>query len=73
MLVDIFHISLFACVGIHQGHERLSDESGGRQDIFMCLVALLCEQFLPICNGGAKMTGISQTQYKSLVFLELHH
>jgi len=41
-------MSLFACGSIHQGHERFSDESRGRQEVFMCLAALLCEQFLPI-------------------------
>ena len=29
-----------------------SDESRGRQNIFMCLAALPCQQFLPIHNGG---------------------
>ena len=33
---------------IHQGHERFIDDPRGRQDIFMCLAALLYEQFLPI-------------------------
>jgi len=32
----------------HGGHERLSDESRGKQDIFICLAALLCQQFLLI-------------------------
>ena len=32
----------------HQGHERLSDESQGRQDIFMSWAAPLCQQFLLI-------------------------
>ena len=34
-------MSLFACGNIHHGHERLSE-------VFMCLAALLCEQFLLI-------------------------
>ena len=41
-------MSLIACGSIHQGHERFSYDSRGRQEIFMCLAALLCEQFLPI-------------------------
>ena len=41
-------MSLIGCGSIHQGHERFSDDSRGRQDIFMCLAALLYEQFLPI-------------------------
>ena len=41
-------------VFIMQGHEWLSDDSRGRQEIFMCLVVLLCEQFCRFANGGAK-------------------
>ena len=41
-------LSLIGCGSIHQGHERFSDDSRGRQEIFMCLAALLYEQFLPI-------------------------
>ena len=42
-------MSLIGCGSIiHQGHERFSDDSPGRQEIFMCLAALLYEQFLPI-------------------------
>ena len=32
---------LFACGNIHQDHEMFSDESRGRQDIYLCLAALL--------------------------------
>ena len=38
-------MSLIACGSIHEGHEWLIDGSLGRQEIFMCLAALLCEQF----------------------------
>ena len=31
------------CGSIHQGHEWFSDDSRGRQAIFMSLAALLCE------------------------------
>ena len=41
-------MSLIACGSIHEGHEWFSDDSWGRQEIFMCLAALLWEQFLPI-------------------------
>ena len=41
-------MSLIGCGSIHQGHERFSDDSRGRQEIFMCLAALLYEQFLRI-------------------------
>ena len=41
-------MSLIGCGSIHQGHKRFSDDSRGRQEIFMCLAALLYEQFLPI-------------------------
>ena len=50
-------MSLIACGSIHQGHERFSADSRGRQEIFMCLAALLCEQFWVIREwvGGAKI------------------
>ena len=38
-------MALITCGGIHEDHERFSDDSRGRQGIFMCLAALLCEQF----------------------------
>ena len=41
-------MSLIGCGSIHQSHERFSDDSRGRQEIFMCLAALLYEQLLPI-------------------------
>ena len=51
-------MSSIARGSIHQGPERFSDDSRGRQEIFMCLTALLCEQFLPIREwvGGAKIS-----------------
>ena len=39
-------MSLIAFGSIHEGHEWFSDDSRGRQEIFVCLAALLCEQFL---------------------------
>ena len=44
------------CGSIHLGHEWFSDDSRGRQKIFMCLAALLCEQFCRFTNGGAKIS-----------------
>ena len=37
-------MSLITCGSIHEGHESFSDYSRGRQEIFMCLAVLLCEQ-----------------------------
>ena len=31
-------------------------QSQGRQEIFMCLAVLLCEQFCPFANEGAKIS-----------------
>ena len=39
-------MSLIAFGSIHEGHEWFSDDYRGGQEIFMCLAALLCEQFL---------------------------
>ena len=36
-------MSLIACGSIYEGHEWLSDDSRGRQEIFMCFADLLCE------------------------------
>ena len=41
-------MSLITCGSIHEGHEWFSNDSRGRQEIFMCLAVLLCGQFLPI-------------------------
>ena len=38
----------FACENIHEGQERINDESWGRKEINLCLAALLCDQLLPI-------------------------
>ena len=47
---------LIACGSIHEGHEWFSDDSRGRQEIFLCLAALLCEQFCRrFANGGVKI------------------
>ena len=49
-------MSLITCGSIHEGHEWFSDYSRGRQEIFMCLPVLLCEQFCSFANGGAKIS-----------------
>ena len=47
---------LITCGIIHQVHEWFSDDSRGRQEIFLCLAALLCEQFCRrFANGGVKI------------------
>ena len=38
----------FAGGNIHQGQERINDDSRGRKDINLCLAALMCDQLLPI-------------------------
>ena len=63
-------MSSIACGSIPQGHERFSDDSRGRQEIFMYLAALLCEQFLLIREwvGGAKIS-IKSYFMESIFFL----
>ena len=50
-------MSLITCGSIHEGHEQFSDDSRGRQEICICLAALLCEQFCRLANGGAMISG----------------
>ena len=48
---------IIAFGSIHEGHEWFSDDSRGRQEIFMCLAALLiCEQFCRFANEGANIS-----------------
>ena len=61
-----------SCGSIHEDHEWFSDDSQGRQEIFMCLAVLLCEQFCRFANGGAKLKATlvpqtSHSQYSSPV------
>ena len=63
-------MSLIACGSIHQGHERFSDDSRGRQDIFLCLAALLCEQFLSIRKQEVPRYRSSPTSWR-LFFLSV--
>ena len=39
-----------------EGNEWFSDYSRGRQEIFMCLAVLLCEQFCRFANGVAEIS-----------------
>ena len=50
-------MSLIACGSIHEGHEWFSDDSGGRQEIFVfgCSITM-CEQFCRFANEGAKIS-----------------
>ena len=41
-------MSLIACGSIHEGHGWFSDDSRGRQEIFMCLAALLCDSRMEV-------------------------
>ena len=43
-------MSLITCGSIHEGHEWFSDDCRGRQEIFMCLAALLFEQLRQFAN-----------------------
>ena len=38
-------MSLITCGSIHEGHERFSDYSQGRQEIFMCLAVYYGSNF----------------------------
>ena len=63
-------MSLITCGSIHEGHEWFSDYSRGRQEIFMCLAVLLCEQFCRFAIGGAKIS-IKSYFMRSFVFLSV--
>ena len=60
-------MSLITCGSIREGHEWFSDDSRGRQEIVMCLAALLCEQFCRFANGGAKIS-IKSNFMRSFLF-----
>ena len=63
-------MSLIACGSIHEGHEWFSDDSRGRQEIFMHLAAQLCEQFCRFPNKGAKIS-IKSYFMRSFFFLSV--
>ena len=62
-------MSLITCGSIHEGHEWFSDDSRERQEIFMCLAALLCEQFCRFANGGAKISPDQVLLHEIIFFL----
>lgn len=41
-------MSSFPCENIHQGQERINDESWSKKEINLCLAALLCDYLLSI-------------------------
>ena len=68
---DTINECLIACGSIHEGHEWFSDDSRGRHwEIFMCLAALLCEQFCRFANEGAKIS-IKSYFTRSFFFLSV--
>ena len=58
-------MSLITCGSIHEGHEWFSDYSRGRQEIFMCLAVLLCQQFCRFANAGDKISIKSYSAFSS--------
>ena len=60
-------MSSFACENIHQGQERINDESRGRKQINLWLASLLCDQLLPIREW--KCQDINQVLHHGRCFL----
>ena len=60
-------MSLITCGSIHEGHEWLSDNSRKRQEIFMCLAVLLCEQF---CRFAKRYQDIDQVLIHEIIFFQ---
>ena len=63
-------MSLITCGSIHEGHEWFSDDSRGRQEIFMCLAALLFEQFCRFAN--VKCQDIDQVLLHEIFFFSVY-
>ena len=63
-------MNVIACGSIHEGHEWFSDDSRGKQEIFMCLAAQLCQQFYRFANEGAKIS-IKSYFMRSFFFLSV--
>ena len=61
-------MSLIACGSIHEGLEWFSDDSRGRQENFICLAAVLCEQFCRFANEGAKISIKSFRLHEIILF-----
>ena len=54
VLIAMSNISLFACGSIHQGHERFSNVSRGKQCAFMSLSALSSGRVFPVQQWTSK-------------------
>ena len=63
-------MSLITCGSIHEGHEWFSDDSRGRQEIFMCLAAPLFEQFCRFAN--VKCQDIDQVLLHEIFFFSVY-
>ena len=61
-------MSLITCGSIHQGYEWFCDDSRGKQEIFMCLAALLCEQFCRFARNGSRCQDIDQVLLHEIIF-----
>ena len=59
-------MSLITCGSIHEGHEWFSNHSRGRQEIFICLAALLCA-ILPIREWRCRQD-IDQVPLHEIIF-----
>jgi hypothetical protein len=45
---------LFTCGSVHQGDERFSNDSCGKQCSFISLIALFVEQTIPVCEWNCQ-------------------
>ena len=61
-------MSLITCGSIHQGYEWFCDDSRGKQEIFMCLAALLCEQFCRFARNGSRCQDVDQVLLHEIIF-----
>ena len=59
-------MSLITCGSIHEGHEWFSNDSRGRQEIFICLAVLLCA-ILPI-REWRRRQDIDQVLLHEIIF-----
>ena len=63
---------VITCGSIHEGHEWFSDYSRGRQEIFMCLTVLLCEQFCRFANEDANKSIKSVLLHEIIFFVSVY-
>ncbi len=45
---------LFTCGSVHQGDERFSNDSRGKQCSFISLIALFVEKTIPVCEWNCQ-------------------